>query len=215
VNNAHASSSRLEAERIHPNLLWYPQHAFGVGTPAQPQIYDQAYWTKYLHYDQTRLGRDLTAARVAFVHKYFAGMDMIDIGIGGGLFCRTMNCYGYDINPHAEAWLASHGRWRWPEYRSVEALSFWDSMEHVGMDELRLLINAARDWIFVSMPIYDDAQHCLRSKHFRPGEHVLYFTTAGLVTYMGWFGFTCADIQHFETDLGREDIHSFAFRRTL
>jgi hypothetical protein len=53
----------------------------------------------------------------------------------------------------------------------------------------------------------------LRSKHFRPQEHIWYFTREGLVNAMKACGFSLVAESDFETELGREDIGTFAFRR--
>lgn len=64
-----------------------------------------------------------------------------------------------------------------------------------------------------AMPIYKDQTDCLRSKHYKPGEHLHYWSLRGLI---GWFarqGFGCVEINEKESELGREGITSFAFRR--
>jgi hypothetical protein len=53
----------------------------------------------------------------------------------------------------------------------------------------------------------------LRSKHFRPTEHCWYFTRPGLVFAMKLCGFVLVSESNIETELGREDIGTFAFRR--
>jgi hypothetical protein len=87
----------------------------------------------------------------------------------------------------------------------------WDVLEHIS-DFQPLLVNV-REWLFLSLPIFTDAKHALRSKHFRPDEHCWYFTRDGLVFAMKMCGFVLISESSVETDLGREDIGSFAFRR--
>jgi hypothetical protein len=58
-----------------------------------------------------------------------------------------------------------------------------------------------------------DAEHALRSKHFRPTEHYWYFSRDGLVFAMKGCGFALVAESNVETELGREDIGTFAFRR--
>ena len=64
------------------------------------------------------------------------------------------------------------------------------------------------------MPIYRDQAHCLASKHFKPGEHLHYWTREGLLLWMGRLGFVCIEHNDAESRIGREGIESFAFRRT-
>lgn len=166
---------KMNELRLDQLLIWDDATGIGHGKPAVPQLYDAAYFKKYEHYDRTKLGCNLTDARLAFVRKHYFKGSLVDIGIGGGLFVLTANCRGYDINPHARAWLAAQERFVNPSLVAVDAMTFWDSMEH--MDYPELLIQNARQWVFVSMPIYRSKEHCLGSKHFRPGEHVWYFTS--------------------------------------
>ena len=65
--------------------------------------------------------------------------------------------------------------------------------------------------LFVSIPVFKDMPHVLRSKHFRPDEHYWYFTGLGFVLYMLRHGFHLIAVDDFETRIGREDIMSFAF----
>jgi len=71
-----------------------------------------------------------------------------------------------------------------------------------------------RKWLFVSLPIFRDAEHVLRSKHFRPQEHVWYFSRDGLIYAMKQCGFDLVSESNVETELGREDIGTFAFKRS-
>jgi Methyltransferase domain len=192
------------------NLTWYTELGLGVGPAAHKNIYGKQYWDKYLVYDRTKLGLDLTDGRLMLAKRYARG-SMLDVGVGGGLFVKTAHCYGYDVNPRAVNWLKKHNYWLDPYKESVSAICFWDSLEHI-VDPSKIL-KAARDLVFVSMPIYRDMAHCLISKHFRPGEHVWYFTQDGFEGFMKWYGFELLEVRDFETKLGREDILSFAFRR--
>ncbi|MNF16908.1 hypothetical protein D3C80_2201530 [compost metagenome] len=63
------------------------------------------------------------------------------------------------------------------------------------------------------MPIYKDQIDCLHSKHYKPGEHIWYHTLHGLIGWCERQGFTLEEMNHAESDLGREGISSFAFRR--
>jgi len=90
-------------------------------------------------------------------------------------------------------------------------MTLWDVLEHIP--NYQLLLANVREWLFVSLPIFRDAEHVLRSKHFRPTEHCWYFTRDGLVYAMKQCGFELVAESTFETDLGREDIGTFAFQR--
>lgn len=194
-----------------PTLIWLAE--LGIGYyPVNEQPYDAAYWERYRGYDNSPMGAALTNARVSFVLDnvdQFDPLNTVDIGIGGGRFVLEMGCLGTDVNPVALRWLRDNGR-QWEE-KPVQVMTFWDSLEHIH--DLEPLLAKVREWVFVSMPIYDSADHIVRSKHFRKDEHCWYFTHAGFLLFMEQHGFEYVQCSHFESDLGREDIASYAFRR--
>lgn len=91
-------------------------------------------------------------------------------------------------------------------------MTLWDVLEHI--EDFPAVIANVRDWLFLSLPIFRDADHALRSKHFKPNEHCWYFTRDGLVAAMSMCGFALVSESRVETELGREDIGTFAFRRS-
>ncbi len=189
-------------------LLWLPE--FGIGYyPVEDQPYDEQYWQKYLAMEQTDIGKTLNQARVNMVKEY-EWNEIIDIGIGSGAFIKEFsNAYGFDINPNAIEWLKQNNKWKEPS--NVDAMSFWDSLEHIH-NPTELLGNINK-YAFVSCPIYTDKDHILTSKHFRPDEHCWYWTYEGLIKFMSNFGFYLLEYSNIETLIGREDIGSFTFKR--
>jgi len=119
---------------------------------------------------------------------------------------------GYDINVAGRLWLQDHGCYRNPyTYEFVDAVTMWDVLEHI--EDFGPLLNNVRQWVFLSLPIFRDQEHTLRSKHFRPDEHYWYFTAPGLQHVMGLHGFELKHSDDRESRRGREDILSFVFRR--
>ena len=190
-------------------LLWSEELGMGYH-PRPPMDYSGPYFEKYQALDATPMGESLTAARVAMVARHFAG-QVVDIGIGGGRFVVDADCWGYDVNAEAVAWLADSGRFFDVYANPVEAITCWDSLEHVPDPEQ--LVTMAGQWVFVSMPVYLSQWDCLQSKHYKPGEHLWYWTTTGLIAWFARQGFGCVEINEAESELGREGITSFAFRR--
>jgi hypothetical protein len=191
--------------------------AEGVGWyPVTQTPYDEAYFEKYRRYGLAEMGEKLNAARVAFVARYYRGL-LCDVGIGAGSFIdmrwdrRRQLTLGYDINPASANWLEERCLYVDPYLASLPALSLWDVLEHIG--DFSALINNCREWLFLSLPIFRDADHADRSKHFRRDEHFWYFTANGLASLMDKFGFDLVAQNDMETQLGREDIGTFAFRR--
>jgi hypothetical protein len=184
-----------------------------VSVNGQPPVYDEGYWEKYERYAQTELGKQILAHRLALVEKYASDGMVTDIGIGCGAFieARGGQTYGYDVNPQGIKWLWERARWLNPTRVLTYAVTFWDSLEHMR-DPGQILQNVT-DWVILSIPIFRDRDHCEHSKHFRPDEHCWYFTVDGLDQFMAARGFRQVHHDTVETDLGREDIHSFVYRR--
>lgn len=197
-------------------LTWWPE--LGVGhypVTAGFEPYDREYFDNFARNAQTDLGRALMQGRCDFVEQHFQGA-LIDVGIGSGAFIearqnRGRQTYGYDVNPIALEWLGERSLIVDPHLVMPAAVTLWDVLEHIP-DFQSLLANVQK-WVFVSVPIFCDVEHVLRSKHFKPDEHCWYFTRDGLVIAMNICGFELVSESRFETELGREDIGTFAFRR--
>lgn len=186
-----------------------------MGLHTRPPIsYAGPYWDNYRALDATPMGEALTAARVALVQRHAVGLDparIVDVGIGGGRFVEEMGCMGCDINLEAVAWLGSRYSYLDPFRHEVDALTFWDSLEHIP-DPAAIVARAQR-WVFVSMPIYPSMAGVLDSPHYKPGEHLWYWTQRGLVDWFARLGFVLRESNAAETALGRRGIISFAFER--
>ena len=195
---------------MESKLLWFPK--FGIGYyPVEDQPYDEAYWQKYLVMENTEIGKTLNNARVELVQAYKMD-EILDIGIGSGAFVKALDyAYGFDINPCAIAWLKEAGKYKDPY--PLDSMSFWDSLEHIHNPSY--LLSYIKKYAFISCPVYEDKEHILRSKHFRPDEHCWYWTKKGLERFMSNFGFSLLEYNLMETEIGREDIGTFVFVREI
>ncbi|HBO2015784.1 methyltransferase domain-containing protein [Pseudomonas aeruginosa] len=189
-------------------LLWSDELGMGFH-PRPPMDYSGPYFEKYQALDATPMGAALTAARVDMVQRHFDG-EVLDVGIGGGRFVIESGGKGFDVNEEAVQWLKSRNAYADP-YKGVAAITCWDSLEHVPDPEA--LVRSVGEWVFVSMPVYKDQADCLKSKHFKPGEHLHYWSVRGLIGWFAKMNFGCVEINERESELGREGITSFAFRR--
>jgi hypothetical protein len=196
------------------HLQWFPE--LGIGYfPVTASPYDQAYFDRFAKQADSPIGRSLMAGRVRFVAQYHRG-GLVDVGIGSGAFVERRNAIyhrstlGFDINPAGIAWLKERKLWCDLD-ATVPAISMWDVLEHIH--DFRPLLSRASRWLFLSVPIFRDAEHVLRSKHYRKDEHCWYFTRRGLIAVMRGLGFVMAGSSNMETSAGREDIGAFAFRR--
>lgn len=179
------------------------------------QVYDIEYWNRYLSMKDSDIGKKLTQARINLCKKYnVQEHNCVDIGIGNGDFVDKFGCFGTDINPHAVKYLKDKGKytlvdddWGWNWF------TLWDVWEHLPKDFMQHIVNNNHVGIIMSTPIYDSFEHCISSKHFRPDEHEWYFTTSGLIKFMEDFGYRCLEVSSVESDIGREDIKSFVFKK--
>lgn len=193
-------------------LVWLPERGVGY-LPVTEAPYDADYWRKYEGYAATELGKALTKARVRLVRQWAPLRSVCDVGIGCGQFVEALDgACGYDVNPVGVEWLVNQGRWLDPRHNPVDVLTFWDVLEHIP-DPAPMLANA-REWVFVSLPIVPgDGPPNVTWKHYRPDEHCWYFTRDGLIGFMRAHGFACVEHNTMESLLGREDSHTFVFRR--
>jgi hypothetical protein len=191
------------------NFVWWPELGMGWH-PKQPMSYEKDYWDKYVQYDATKMGEKLTDFRANFVKKFWKG-NIVDIGIGAGRFVQEMNCQGFDVNKSAIKWLKNNDLFCDPYQEKVQAITCWDSLEHI--DNPENLIQQVEKWVFVSIPIFANGESVTKNKHYRPGEHIWYFTERGLINWMAKFGFMLKSHSDGETQIGREDIMTYAFCR--
>lgn len=192
--------------------MWLPEVGIGY-YPVKPQDmpYDAEYFAKYRRQADTPIGHALTQARIDLVARHYDG-EILDVGIGCGQFVESrLFTVGYDVNPAGIQWLRERGWYRDLYAGNYVACTFWDSLEHI--QDPAEAIGHVRQWAFVSLPIYDGAEHVLRSKHFRKDEHLWYHTDDGLRWWFAQQGFECVEANDMETQIGREGIGSYAFRR--
>ncbi|MEA1064730.1 methyltransferase domain-containing protein [Erwinia sp. HR93] len=196
---------------MNDGLVWLPQ--LGVGRyPVPPERpYDDGYFLRYQGMAETEMGRALTKARIALVARHYSG-SLLDVGIGAGQFVDSRpDTLGYDVNAAGIAWLKERGKWADLYAGEYDALAFWDSLEHI--DDPEEAVSRARECVFVSIPIFSGAEDVLSSRHFRPDEHIWYFTHEGLIAWFERMGFACVECNREESRLGREGINSYAFKR--
>ena len=177
--------------------------------PARP--YNSQYFAKYRTYAETETGRALTQARIDLVARHYHGL-VLDVGIGAGQFVSERpETVGYDVNPAGIAWLKDNSCFVDLYTEGAPALTFWDSLEHI--DDPVSAIRQAGQYVFLSIPIFKDAEDILASHHYKKDEHIWYFTDSGLRRWFAEQGFTCVEHNEIECELGRKGVGTYAFRR--
>lgn len=198
-------------------LVWIPSLGMGrLRTHDDP--YDRDYFENYERLAASTMGRQINAARVTLVRRHVKdGESLVDVGIGCGSFVDAaraagIHCFGYDVNMTGVRWLHERHLWQDPYSEPADALSLWDVLEHVR--EPKPLLQAAGKWVFCSLPIVPDiGPPTPLWRHYKPREHCWYWTRPGFIGWMAGHGFKLVEKNRVESDLGRLDIESFAFRR--
>jgi hypothetical protein len=203
------------SEYLGNALVWFPEKEVGYYPVRTANKYNDAYFDNYAQYEGEEIGKCLNDFRVSLVNEYTSGL-VLDIGIGSGTFMnRRGNCFGYDINPKAVSWLMERGMFFDPYMESlvsVKGITFFDSLEHIRYLS-KILNKISNQFVFVSLPIFRDLQHLLKSKHFKKDEHYYYFTKTSFIEYMLFLDFVLLEIRDDEMKCGREDIYTFVFRK--
>jgi hypothetical protein len=194
-------------------FIWNEKDGIGYLPAEVNGQYGKEYFDKYVCYRASEIAGALMKVRADLVARYCGKSAVVDIGIGSGHFveARGGETYGYDVNPYGIRWLLDRELWFDPFAKSPDVVTCWDSLEH--MERPDLFVDRVRQLMFVSVPIFDGLEHVLRSKHFKPGEHLWYWTRHGFLLWMAERGFRCVEENQMERQLGREDIGTFVFSR--
>jgi len=204
------------------DLMLCPDHgvAYQRDMNAAPIAYDDAYHDHYKALEDSPVAAALNAGRCAMLARHAAlESSVLDIGAGCGTFVRTargwgFDAKGFDVIPKTVAALKEIGAFA-DDPSAFDAVTFWDSIEHIRKPESVLSKVRMGTIVLAAVPVFG-ALHAIReSKHYKPGEHLYYFTMPGFVGWMALHGFRLLETSSHETDAGRESIGAFAFRRDL
>jgi len=197
-------------------LSWDVQKDLGF-YPVDETWYDKAYFEVSIKNAKSPIASELNEFRTTLVNSFTTGL-VLDFGVGCGQFLHwRKNCLGYDICPQAVAKLRKEGLFFDPyeedlDERGIEGVTFFDSLEHLRAPE-EILKRITKQYVFVSLPIFQNKEHVFKSRHFKPREHWWYFTHNSMRRFIKECGFKMLDCRNDETYLGRVDIYTFIFRR--
>ena len=182
--------------------------------------YGAAYLENYDRYAAGPISDAINAGRVALVARHApAGASVLDFGAASGIFVRQaaragFATRGFDVIPDAVRRLKDADLYA-DDLSAFAAVTMWDSIEHLDEPELALRNVRKGAHLFASVPIFEDVRRVRDSKHYKPGEHLYYWTAQGFVDWMALYGFRLLEQSSHETDAGRESIGAFAFVRDL
>lgn len=215
IRNMDGFISRFRKE-IDDDLIQCPDNGVAYQRDMSKRLaYDEKYFYNYVSREGTSIAKALTYGRAALVDKYLPGGRVLDVGVGSGEFIKKrQNTFGYDVNHKAIRWLKYHNHWS-DEFESFNGFTFWDVIEHVCDPNEYFKKIPYGSYVFTSLPIFKELKKVRSSKHFKPGEHLYYWTEKGFIDWMRLYGFSLLETSSFETDAGREGITSFAFKKNL
>jgi len=178
--------------------------------------YGETYFQRYDDLESTEIARSLNNFRRDLAQKYAS--SVLDFGIGSGTFLKnvTVEKYGYDINPLGIQWLKENKLFLDPyqsDISQITGFSFWDVLEHMKNPNEILALLPQSSFSFITMPIYQSLLEIHESKHYKPNEHVCYFTMDGFINYLGLCDFEILEVSTKETKLGREGVVTFVCQK--
>lgn len=182
--------------------------------------YGADYLAKVDAYDGSEIAKAVNAGRCAMLVRHLPmKATVLDIGAGSGAFVRDAAAAGFrmsglDVIPDAVARLLAAGVYA-DDPHVFDAVTLWDSLEHMEEPEKYLRSVRKGSHLFASIPVFEDLRKIRESKHYRPGEHLYYWTPDGFAAWMAMYGFRLLEVSTHETDAGRASISAFAFVRDL
>jgi len=153
-------------------------------------VYDASYAHQYDH----RPHEDMSRLRWEFIQQHLTlhkGSKVLDIGYGNGAFLKHarragMEIFGIDL--HGEDFGIPEVSYSTPIH--FDLACFFDSIEHFPEFDEVLRLNA--DHVVLSIP--DPPEFLLsqpqRWRHYKPGEHLHYFSRASLDLLVHRWGLT-------------------------
>lgn len=194
--------------------------AYQVDMAADRIDYGQEYFRKVAAYEGGAIATAVNAGRCALIARHAApDATVLDVGAGTGAFVRAARSWGfaavgYDVMPTAVAALRKAGLYD-EDPAIFDAVTMWDTIEHLEDPILTLRRVTKGALLFASVPVFEDLRRIRESKHYRPGEHLYYWTARGFIDWMALWGFRPLEQSTHEVDAGRESVGAFAFRRDL
>jgi SAM-dependent methyltransferase len=172
-----------------------------------------AYDANYAHQYDSLPVREMSKIRWDFIRSYLHlpdGSRILDVGYGNGAFLRYargagMKIYGIDV--HSEDFGIPVVDFNTPLV--YDLVCFFDSLEHFPSFAPIFQLSARN--VVISIPNTPD---CLLTtptdwRHFKPGEHLHYFSRQSLTKLMASWGFARKIVDAFPEDIlrGKLDLN--------
>jgi len=167
--------------------------------------YDIEYYEKMLR-EYSRTGEEIAKIRWDWISEL--GPDVVlDYGSGVGWFRawrpKGVEVHTFDIGPYPQTRM---------KLIMYDVVCFWDVLEHIlDMGKLEPILSLARH-VAASLPLEPEGKDFSRWKHFKPDEHLHYYTEKTLDALFERYGFKKMKIGQPECP-PREDITSVLYEK--
>jgi 2-polyprenyl-3-methyl-5-hydroxy-6-metoxy-1,4-benzoquinol methylase len=134
---------------------------------------------------------------------------VLDYGCGCGWF-RAWRPKGVQVDSYDIADYPQTGM----KFKMYDVVCFWDVLEHIpDFSKVEPVLALARNSV-VTVPIYHGEAMLDKWVHFKPTEHIHYFTDKTLVALFGKYGFDL--VRHGDPECPpRKDVKTFLFSKLL
>jgi SAM-dependent methyltransferase len=176
---------------------------YGWPTIREPIEYGDEYEIKYLHYPEKEIS-EIRTKIVNLLNPEDKYSKILDYGCGSGAFVRAARdagyqAYGYDVNNFTAGIRPTDGY-------VPEIVTAWDSFEHLTEEQQNKFFEKYRfaKIIILSLPDFETPDKDISLKdwrHYRPGEHLHYYTYTALKILFGRKGYEVVYFSHAEDQI--------------
>lgn len=152
--------------------------------------------------------RDMAFLRLGIVGQYMTEDSLIDVGYGDGEFVRQAIKAGFDakgFDIHADD-MDIPTVSELPKYS--KGRTFFDSLEH--FPNLAYAMIGVSEFVFVTIPHTPEGnpeQVFNEWRHFKPDEHLHYFTPSSLARLFIRYNYSCIAMMNTEDLIRKNDKH--------
>lgn len=179
-----------------------------------PFNYDENYYENLLEMYAGSMER-ISNIRWQFIASVEPGL-VLDYGSGNNAFTLfkpdDVIVDSFDIGMIGNAKYPQTGI----RHDKYDLICLWDVLEHVdwecSTDEAMLEAISKVKHLAATIPVLPNGNKLEDWKHYKPGEHLIYFTANSFMNFIESLGFTTIKCGQPECP-PRTDIHSFLFRR--
>lgn len=160
--------------------------------PPDLSRYDREYATRYQAYDGTEISRQLIELRANLILSKMQEGEFLDFGCGTGALIRhltkksNLSVSGWDLSP-----FFCYDNRLVMRSEKFAGVSFWDSLEHLW-NPRKVIESLSPKHIFIGVPSLDDicVDQILDWRHYKPGEHIHYFSEWSLICLLVSCGYS-------------------------